>query len=124
MYMSEINAKILFVDDEEDIREIIGEELVDEGYQVTLAVSGNDALEKLNNDQFNAVISDTNMPDGDGEFLLQEFLKLEAHKSTKFYFATGKIEFTEEIVKGKGANGLLPKPFDMDFVLNRLKKEL
>ncbi len=64
--MSLTGLKIVVVDDEEMIRTLIGEILEDEGATVELFDGGNSALEYLKNNPAHWLISDVNMPDGNG----------------------------------------------------------
>lgn len=68
-------AKILVVDDEEGTRELFHTILSDDGYLVTLANSGDEALTLFKTGSFDLVISDILMPDTDGLQLLQEIRK-------------------------------------------------
>ncbi len=66
-------AKILVVDDEPDIRELVQDILEDEGYSVSTAENGATAREQLNQFQPNLVLLDIWMPDIDGVSLLKEW---------------------------------------------------
>lgn len=68
-------AKILVVDDEEGTRELFHTILSDDGYLVTLANNGDEALTLFKTGSFDLVISDILMPDTDGLQLLQEIRK-------------------------------------------------
>lgn len=68
-------VKILVVDDEESTRELFHTVLSDEGYHVTLANNGDEALTLFKTGSFDLVISDIIMPDTDGLQLLQEIRK-------------------------------------------------
>jgi len=59
-------TSILLVDDEKNIRITLGEILKDEGYKVTLASDGNEALEMLEKGKFNILLSDISMPGKNG----------------------------------------------------------
>ena len=67
---------ILVVDDEEGARELFNTILTDEGYEVALANSGEDALTLFKNQPFHLVITDIKMPVMDGLQLLQEIRKM------------------------------------------------
>jgi two-component system, response regulator, stage 0 sporulation protein F len=58
--------KILIVDDEENIRMLFKEELEEEGYEVSTAANGLDALQKLAGAPFDLVVLDIKMPGMDG----------------------------------------------------------
>ncbi len=79
--------KILVVDDDEGTRELFHTVLSGEGYQVTLAENGQDALALFSNDSFDLVITDLKMPVTDGLHLLQEIRK--AGSNTDVIMATG-----------------------------------
>ncbi len=64
--------KILVVDDEEGARELFHTILTDEGYEVSLASSGEEALALFKASVFNLVVTDIKMPVMDGLQLLQE----------------------------------------------------
>jgi len=64
--------KILVVDDEEVLRNLAKEVLFEEGYQITLADSGEQALEFMKQEAFDLVIADFKMPGIDGMELLKK----------------------------------------------------
>ena len=84
--------KILVVDDEEGARELFNTILSDEGYHVTLAVSGEDALDRLKTDAFDLVVTDIKMPGMDGLQLLQEIRKSGARSDVIMVTAYGEVE--------------------------------
>ncbi|MFQ5450751.1 MAG: response regulator [Nitrospinaceae bacterium] len=62
--------KVLVIDDEENIRLLYKEELEDEGYQVTLASTAEDAMDKINQSKPDIITLDIKMPGMDGiEFM-------------------------------------------------------
>ena len=69
--------KILVVDDEQSMVQFLGIVLRKEGYQVTTSSNGKDALEKVRNDSFDAVITDIRMPGMDGIQLLEGIKKID-----------------------------------------------
>lgn len=122
--MSSDKISILIVDDEEDLLEMYRELFEMEGFHVFTSTSAKEALVIYSNQpDIKLIISDANMGDISGI----EFLKLlKANYSTipVFYLATGAIEQTEEQIKSLGGTGLVLKPFDLDEILNRIKKDL
>ena len=58
-------SRLLFVEDEDDLRFLIFEALTDLGYEVTVASDGQEAIDKLNGDvRFDHVVTDVSMPKG------------------------------------------------------------
>jgi DNA-binding NtrC family response regulator len=84
--------KILVVDDEEGARELFNTILTDEGYDVALANSGEDALSLFKNHPFNLVITDIKMPVMDGLQLLQEIRKMGSKTDVIMVTAYGEVE--------------------------------
>ena len=65
-------ASVLVVDDELGMRETVAEILQSAGFEVTTASSGEDALSRLRQDEFDVVLMDIRMPGRDGISVLQE----------------------------------------------------
>jgi len=108
--------RILIVDDEPDILELVADSLRSHGYFVQTATSGNQALKKSNSEEFDLIISDIMMPDGDGIYLADEIRK--KHKKTPYiFFITGYSNYSNEEAFSKGVNEVFQKPFSFsDFI--------
>jgi len=63
--------KVLVVDDEKGIRFLLSEVLHNQGFEVSLARDGQESLDKLENDHFDLVVTDINMPRLDGVAMLK-----------------------------------------------------
>jgi two-component system NtrC family response regulator len=106
-----MKEKILVVDDEEVLRNLAKEILSEEGYRVTLADSGEQAMEVLKQETFDLVITDLNMPGMDG----MEFLKKvkEQSKDTQVILLTSHLSPKAALSSLKaGAFWYLTKPLD------------
>ena len=84
--------KILVVDDEEGARELFNTILTDEGYEVTLANDGRDALSCMQGNSFDLVVTDIKMPGMDGLQLLQELRKAGSQADVIMVTAYGEVE--------------------------------
>lgn len=84
--------KILVVDDEEGARELFHTILTDEGYEVTLAVNGEEALSYFKSAPFDLVVTDIKMPVMDGLQLLQEIRKTGSKADVIMVTAYGEVE--------------------------------
>lgn len=100
---------ILIVDDEPLIRKSLNEILRLEGYKVSMAASGNEALERLKQDTVNIVISDIKMPGIDGVELLKVLKKENPKISVILITGHGNIETAVEAMK-LGAFDYITKP--------------
>ena len=67
--------RILIVDDEEKIRELIKKYLDFQGYESKMAVNGMEAVEMLKNEKFDIIIMDVMMPELDGFSAVKEIRK-------------------------------------------------
>ncbi len=84
--------KILVVDDEEGARDLFNTILTDEGYDVSLANGGEEALSLFKSNPFNLVITDIKMPVMDGLQLLQEIRKMGSKTDVIMVTAYGEVE--------------------------------
>jgi DNA-binding NtrC family response regulator len=82
-----IAKKVLVVDDEKGIRFLLSEVLNNQGFEVSLAKDGQESLDKLNNDHFDLVVTDINMPRLDGVAMLKNMKK--TGRSEKVIIMTG-----------------------------------
>jgi CheY-like chemotaxis protein len=101
---------ILVVDDEEDIRLIVSMILKSAGAKVQEVNSGNAALQLENCFDFDLILSDVRMNDGDGIALLKA-VRAKSKRSIAFIFLTGGTEVSETEMLSMGAQALIEKPF-------------
>ena len=88
--------KVLIVDDDAELRELVSEDFLMAGAQVETAASGNEALSLIRAKVFDFVLSDMRMPNGDGRFLAKEIFKIEGLKPMLFlYSGYSEIETAE-----------------------------
>lgn len=113
--------KILIVDDEEAIRELIKMNLEIAGYECYMAIDGNDALEKLKEVNPDLVLLDIMLPGKDGYSLAPVFIE----KNIPVIFLTAK-DSTIDKVKGLkiGADDYITKPFESIELLARIESVL
>lgn len=101
--------RIMVVDDEPELLEVIASSLEMFGAQVVSASSGKKAASLLKSEAIDIIISDVRMPDGDGIFLLGETRNLNA-KRPAFFFLSGFSDLSMEDALGRGAQGMFYKP--------------
>ena len=105
--------KLLYVEDEADIREVAEFALEDEGFDIIFCESGEQALEKASDFKPEVILLDVMMPGMDGPTTLKELRKIPAMTDTPVIFLTAKVQPDE--VQGYidlGAVDVIPKPFD------------
>lgn len=122
--MADDQVSILIVDDEHDLLEMYRELFEMDGFVVYTASSAMEAFGIYQKHlEIKLIISDANMGDISGVDLLKA-LKKTYQTIPVFYLATGAMEQTEEDIKALGGTGLVLKPFDLDEILLRIKRDL
>jgi DNA-binding NtrC family response regulator len=105
-----MKAKILVVDDEKDICKALEFLLKSEGYSVALAHSGEEAVEKIQKEHFDVVLTDLKMGKLDGVAVLEKTRELSSDTSVVVMTAYASVESAVETMK-KGAADYIQKPF-------------
>ncbi len=112
--MTNLSGKtILVVDDEAELREILREEFEFLGCRVLESENGTRALELLDKESVNAVISDVRMGGGNGITLLTKIRQRDPEVPVVL-LVTGFADISKEEAIEQGALGLIAKPFQMD----------
>lgn len=119
------NNHILIVDDNLKNLQIIGQLLKSEGFMISLAPSGKQALELLNSFLPDLILLDVMMPELDGLEVCRLIKTKERLKDIPIVFLTAKNE-TEDLIKGFEAGGVdyVTKPFHQRELLIRVKNHL
>jgi CheY-like chemotaxis protein len=115
-------TRILVVDDEPDLLDILGAELRDRGFEVECAANGAEALEHARRARFDLLLTDLKMPGMDGLELLEDLTR--AGLVDRAIVMTG---FTsDDVCAHVASQGLrhLSKPFDAPELLAALEDEL
>lgn len=120
---SEARPRILVVDDEPSIREFLQIMLKREKMSVEIAVNGRDALDKLEAESFDLIISDIQMPELSGLELLAKVRENDPTALVMMVTAFGSTESAVDAMK-LGAFDYLTKPFKIEDVKVRIKKAL
>lgn len=116
-------ARILVVDDDGFIRDMLKNALEPIGYHVDLAFGSGDALEKLIDYKYNLLVLDANLP-GISGFELLKYCK-KHHPVMEIIMITGNPELDDAISTVKdGAFDYLPKPFSIEKLLSRTEDAL
>ncbi len=116
-------ARVLVVDDEETIREMLAEFLELEGYQVATAADGMAALTRLEEGDIDLVLSDLKMPRMGGITLLEQLPKHAPGTVAVIMTGFGTVETAIDAMK-LGAYDYLLKPFKLDGVLRVVERAL
>ncbi len=115
-----MTKRILIVDDEDEIREMLRDFFELEMFNVVEAKNGKDALELVKSQPFDCVVSDVRMPGGGGAELAQGILNLNC-KRPPIIFMTGYSDITESTALSLGVVKVIEKPFIPEELIKTVK---
>ncbi len=107
------NPKVLIVDDEQVVCDLLREELSERGYLCTAVLSGNDALAKLGKEDSDVVLLDIRMPGMSGMDVLREVWLNHSHTAVIMITAVDDVDTAVQAMK-LGASDYIVKPFELD----------
>ena len=118
-----MKIKILLVDDEPDILDILGKKLEVEGFWVVRASDGNEGLRKTREEKPDLVLLDIMMPNKNGFTMLRELQSDEELRKIPVIMVSAKSE-TKSLFEGQklGAMDYLIKPIDFEELLKYIGK--
>jgi two-component system, chemotaxis family, chemotaxis protein CheY len=103
---------VLIVDDSESIREVVSFTLENAGYNVIVAVDGQDAIKHFDGKTIDLLLTDLHMPNMNGIELIREVRKIEAYTRIPILFLTTESQRDKKMeAKDAGATGWIIKPF-------------
>jgi len=120
-----VDARILLVDDNPIVSQLIIDILSLAGYGVDTAPNGIAALEKIDSRRYDLILTDLHMPEMDGAGLYRELAKRQTHPPQKIIFLTGTAGTSEahRLVQDTGLP-VLRKPFNLVELLELVQKVL
>jgi len=116
------DIKILLVDDEPDILEIVGYNLSAEGYQIIKAENGIEAVKKAKKEKPQLIILDVMMPEMDGIEACENIRKIPELKDTVITFLTARGEDYSQVAGfDAGADDYITKPIKPKVLVSKVK---
>ncbi|HEX5042642.1 MAG TPA: response regulator [Candidatus Polarisedimenticolaceae bacterium] len=113
--------RILLVDDEKDIVEMLADVLSTHGFEVDGAYSAGEALDRIRETIYDAAILDFNLPDMDGVMLHRQIRQMDTELAGKSLFMSGLVQSDQNLgYYAAQSAGFLSKPFQVDQVLEAL----
>jgi len=120
--MKKKNIKILLVDDEADILEIVGYNLTQEGYQVSTATNGREAVSKAKKEIPHLIIMDVMMPEMDGMEACENIRKIPELSNVIITFLTARSEDYSQVAGfDAGADDYITKPIKPKLLVSKVK---
>lgn len=115
-------AKILVVDDEKEIRDLVGIYLRNEGYETILVATGLQAIQAMNEESIDLIILDVMMPEVNG---IDACLEIRKKYNIPIIMLSAKVEDIDKIMGlSVGADDYIAKPFNPLELIARVKAQL
>jgi len=121
--LMETKAKILVIDDEAGMRDILSFELGSRGYEVVAVEDGNKGIEKAKHEKFDIAIIDIKLPGMDGITVLENIKNINPETEVIMSTGYGTMETVIESLR-KGASDYINKPFYLAEVSASVEKAL
>ena len=119
--MKNTKGRILIIEDEKSLKEVLRILLEEEGYEITAAANGLEGMDYIQNDIFDLVVTDIKMPKADGFEVLKKVKEISPSTIVIMITAFGTTESTIEAMK-LGAYDYIHKPFKIDEIRHVIQK--
>jgi two-component system alkaline phosphatase synthesis response regulator PhoP len=120
--MKKKDIRILLVDDEPDILEIVGYNLAQEGYQISTAANGKEAVAKAKKELPQLIIMDVMMPEMDGMEATEAIRKIPELQNVIITFLTARSEDYSQVAGFEaGADDYISKPIKPKLLVSKVK---
>ena len=117
--------KILIVEDDSDVAEVVARILNDDGYECSISSDGNSALHQISQIPFDLIILDRSLPGCSGDEALRELKHNPATSAIPVIMLTGKAEESDQLVGfALGVDDYVCKPFSNKVLLARVQSLL
>jgi DNA-binding response OmpR family regulator len=114
-----VTPRVLLIEDDARLAEMVSEYLGEAGFSVTAAADGGSGLERLGREPFDALVLDLTLPDMDG---LEVCRQVRAKSDTPVLMLTARGDAMDRVIGLElGADDYLPKPFEPRELLARLR---
>ena len=117
------DAKILIVDDDENIRKVLNAILEDQGYNIDSAGTAREAIKKAEKNYYNLALIDIRLPDMEGIELLTRIKDTTPRMRKIIITGYPTLQNAVDAVN-KGADAYIMKPFDVEGVLGTISEQL
>ncbi|MBI1805449.1 MAG: response regulator [Ignavibacteria bacterium] len=113
--------RLLFVDDEDQLRLVVSDQLQSEGYDVETADDGDTALVMIKKNKYDLILLDIRMPRVSGIEVLKYLKEHKVSSRVIMLTAVDDLSIALESIKN-GANDYLTKPYDLDNLLTCIRR--
>ncbi len=116
-----MSEKVLLVDDEKDFLDIMTQRMETRGMKVSTSASAKEAIEKIKENSYDAVVLDLLMPEMDGLEALKAIKEIRPEMQIILLTGHATVEKGVEAIK-EGAMDFIEKPADMEKLTEKIKK--
>ncbi len=117
-------AKILVVDDEKDVVELLSFLLQKDGYDIVTACNGREALEKVAAENPDLILLDVMMPEMDGYTVQTKLLENPNTKSIPIVILTAKGQLRDVFAVASNVTAYIEKPFDPKTLRQKIQESI
>ena len=118
-------AKILIVDDDQDIRRLLGHRLKADDYETVFASDAITAVNMARKEEPDLVLLDLGLPAGDGYIVMERMRTMPALESIPVIIVTARdVRVEQETAALAGADAIFQKPFDHGRLLDAIRHAL
>lgn len=118
-------AKILIVDDDQDIRRLLGHRLKSEGYVPVFAGDAISAVNSARKEAPDLILLDLGLPAGDGRLVMERLQAMPALEGIPIIIITARdLSLERESLAAFGVQAMFQKPFDYDALLVAIRSGL
>ena len=122
-----MTARLLYIEDDPESRELLAEALSGQGYEVTVAADGREGFEAIVSERPDLVICDIMLPELSGLEIIERLATMtkDGLAATPFIFLTA-LDDRDSILRGRrlGADDYITKPVDFDILAEIIKRRL
>ncbi|MBN1335748.1 MAG: response regulator [Deltaproteobacteria bacterium] len=116
-------TRILIVDDEPDIRELLAEFLTGEGFEVLAVGTGREAIEAFASDTFDALLLDWGLPGIRAREVMSQIIEI--HPGCRVFLMTGNVDEGQRLSGAQGPIlGVFRKPFSLRTLASTIRRGL
>jgi DNA-binding response OmpR family regulator len=119
-----MSQRILILDDDTDLLELISMLLCDNGYETLTLSNGEKIFENIQLFHPDLVLMDVMLAGMDGRIICSKIKQLPALLGLPVILISGTHNLADSLVQQGAPNDYLSKPFDMTFLLNKIKTQL
>ncbi|MBI4549451.1 MAG: response regulator [Candidatus Omnitrophica bacterium] len=119
------HKKVLVIEDDAELSELIQLRLKQSGYEVAVAMRGDDGVKKAREEQPDLIVLDVFLPHMDGFTALKEIrygAKSKGSRDVPVIVITGRAPMMEEMFRMEGATDFMTKPIDIKALVERIDK--